>query len=75
LLLTHEEGKNPQVRSGTEPVSKEEGQGFKQTRGTAAKPCLEEYNIPETGARTVLQTGARRSLETGARTVPEQAQK
>jgi len=38
LLLTHEEGKSPQVGSGTEPVSKEEGQGFKQTGRTAAKP-------------------------------------
>ena len=62
---------------GTESVSKEEGQGFKQTGVTTAKPCSKQDkdNIPETGARTVLQTGARRSLETGARTVPEQAQK
>jgi len=41
LFLTHEEGKNPQVGSGTEPVSKEEGQGFQQTGGTGAEPCLE----------------------------------
>jgi len=66
LLLTHEEGKNPQVGSATEPVSKEEGQGFKQTGGTAAKPYLEQNNIVETGARTVVKTGARTSLETGA---------
>ena len=33
LLLTHEEGKNPQVGSGIEPVSKEEGQDAKQTGG------------------------------------------
>jgi len=65
-LLTHEEGKNPQVGSGTEPVSKEEVQGFKQTWGTVAKPCLEQDNIAETGARIVVQTGARRSLETRA---------
>jgi len=41
LLLTHEEGKNPQEGSGTELVSKEEGQGFKQTGGTTAKSCLD----------------------------------
>jgi len=57
LLLTHEEGRNPQVGSGTEPVSKEEGQGFKQAGGTAAKPYLEQGNIAETGARTSLETG------------------
>ena len=74
LLLTHE-GKNPQVGSGTESVSKEEGQGFKQTGGTVAKPCLEQDNILETGARTVLQTGARTSLERGARTGPETGSK
>jgi len=41
LLFTHEEGKNPQVGSGIEPVSKKEGQGFKQIGETAAKPYLE----------------------------------
>jgi len=66
LLFTHEEGKNPQVGSGIEPVSKEEGQGFKQTRETTTEPCLEQDNIPETGAKTVLQIGAKTSLETGA---------
>ena len=39
LLFTHEEGKNPQVGSGTEPISKEEGQGFRQIGGTTARPC------------------------------------
>ena len=58
---------------GTEPVSKEEGQGFKQTGGTTAKPCLERDNIPEISARIVLQTGARTSLEIEARTATEQA--
>ena len=41
LLLTYEEGKNSQVGSGTELVSKEEGQVFKQTGDTTAKPYLE----------------------------------
>ena len=60
LLLTHEEGKNPQVGSGIEPVSKEEGQGDKQTGRTAAEPCLEQNkdNNSETVSRTFLQTGA-----------------
>jgi len=73
LLLTHEEGKNSQEGSGTEPISKEEGQGFKQIGGTTRKSCLEQDkdNIPETGVKTVLQTGARTSLETGARTAPK----
>jgi len=45
----------------------------KQIGRTAAEPCLEQDkdNIPETGARTVLQTGASTTLETGARTSPE----
>ena len=38
LLPTHVEGKDSQDGSGTEPVSKEEGQGDKQTGGTAADP-------------------------------------
>jgi len=73
LLLTHEEGKNPQVGLGTEPVSKEERQGFKQTGGTTAKPRLEQDkdNIPEIGTKIVLQIGAKISLEIGARTAPE----
>jgi len=41
FLLTHEEGKNPHVGPGTEPVSKKEGQGDKQTEGTTAEPYLE----------------------------------
>jgi len=73
LLLTHEEGKNPQVGLGTEPSSKEERQGFKQTGGTTAKSSLEQDkdNVLEIGAKIILQTGARTSLETGARTSPE----
>jgi len=71
LLLTHEEGKNSQDGSGTGPVFKEEGQGFKQTGETAAKPYLEQDNIPETGVRIVLQTGSRTSLKTGARIASE----
>jgi len=62
------------VGLGTKPVSKEKGQGFKQTGGTTAKPYLEQDNIPKTGAKTVLQTGVITSLETGAnssRTGPE----
>jgi len=57
------------VGLGTELVSKEEGQGFKQTGVTTAKPCSKQDkdNIPETGAKTVLQIGARTSLETGVR--------
>ena len=74
LLLTHEEGENPQVRSGTEPVYKEEGQGDKQIGETAVEPCLEQNkdNNSEIGSRTVLQTGAGTSSEIGARTAPEQ---
>jgi len=64
-LLTHEEGKNPQLRSGTEPVSMEEVQSFKQTRGTTAQPCLKQHkdNIPEIGYQIALQTGTGTSLE------------
>jgi len=41
------------VGAGIEPVSKEEGQGVKQTGGTAAETCLEQDkdNIPKTGTR------------------------
>ena len=42
LLPTHEEGKDSPKGSGTGLVSKEEGQGDKQTEGTAAEPCLEQ---------------------------------
>ena len=72
LLLKHEEGKNSQVGSGSEPIFKEEGQGVKQTGGTTAETCLEKDkdNIPDTGTRTVLQTGASTRSETGARTAP-----
>jgi len=68
LLLTHEEGKNSQVGSGTEPVSTKEGQCDKQIGGTAAEPYLEQNkdNIPKTGSRTILQTG-----EIGATTAPK----
>jgi len=40
LLRTYEEGKNPQVGLGTEPVSKKEwqGQGFKQTGELLVNP-------------------------------------
>jgi len=73
LLLTHEEGKNLKEGSWAEPVSKEEGQSFRQIGGTTAKPCLEQNdaNVPETGITTVLQSGARIGLETGSRTDPE----
>ena len=44
------------MRLGTETVSKEEGQGVKQTGGTIVEPCLEQDkdNILEIGARTVV---------------------
>jgi len=73
LLLAHEEGKNPQVGSGTKPVSKEEGQGFKKQGELLLYPVWSSIRIifPEIGVRTVLQTGASTSLETGARIAPE----
>jgi len=58
LVLMHE-GKCSEEGSRPEPISKEEWQGDKQTRGIAAEPCLEQNkdNIPETGPR-ILQIGA-----------------
>jgi len=38
LLLTYEEGKNPQEGSGPEPGSKEEGHGDKQVEGKLLNP-------------------------------------
>jgi len=69
LLLTHEEGKNLEMGSGTEPVSKEEGQGDKQTGGIADELCLEQNkdNISEAGSKTVLQTGASTSSKIRAK--------
>ena len=40
LLLTHEEGKNPEQESGLGDVSVKEGQGLNQTGGSTAKPYL-----------------------------------
>jgi len=49
LLLTHEEGKYPGDGSGPRAVSLEGGHGLNQTRGSTAKPSLEENhpNTPE----------------------------
>jgi len=52
LLHNEDESKNHSEESGTEPVSKEEGQDDKQAGGTAAEPCLEQ-NL-EIGSRTIL---------------------
>ena len=67
LLLTHEEGKNPQEGSGPEPGSKEEGHGDKQAGGTVIEPCLKQNlnSNPETGSRTTVQTGTRTNSGTG----------
>jgi len=62
-LLTHEQGKNPQVGSGTEPVSKEEGQGFKQTGELLLNPIW---------SRIILQ---KQALEKSCKQAPEQAWK
>jgi len=69
LLPNHDEGKNHLEGSRTGPVSKEEGQGDKQARGTTAEPYLEQN--PETGSRTILQTGVGANSETGDRTALE----
>ena len=64
LLLTHEEGKNPQEGSGPEPGSKKEGQGSEQTGGTSTEPCLDrklqtvQKQAPETGPRTISEPGS-----------------
>ena len=42
LLLTHEEGKYPEEGSGSRAVSVKSGQGLNQTRGSIAKPNLEQ---------------------------------
>ena len=42
MLLTHEEGKNPQEGSGPEPGSKEEGHSDKQAGGIVIEPCLKQ---------------------------------
>ena len=67
LLLTHEEGKNPQEGSGPEPGSKEEGHGDKQEGGTVVELCLKQNlnSNPETGSRTTMQTGTRTNSGTG----------
>ena len=73
LLLTQEEGKNPEEGPRPGHVSVKEGQGLDQTEGSTAKSCLKQNqpNVPGTSSRTVAEIGFRTGLETGSRTVPE----
>ena len=58
-LSNHEQGKNPQEGSDTEPDSNVDQQASDQTGKISAEPCLQQRTTesPESGVRTGTETG------------------